>query len=307
MGKIIKNGKEYKFGTSVGFQTGGDTIEILTQAEYDELVAAGATDDDIYYFIEDEKNGGVLVNASNVSYDNSKSGMAATDVQGAVDEIDEKVDAMQSAVDGINTDVIELNQNINTHYNVNTNAFENYTLATAIGQLLASFPEKGTYSGRFKTSEGWYTIHCFYAGDAGKHSGYVSDIADATKAYIFSGSAGADAVLKKLGEVNLDEAIITGAASSYTIPKTGKAIIFYTASYYNYERATHNSNKGAFTFSVGGVQKDSNSKASGSLVDGFGFNGIWTGDVTKGQVVALTATTGGYYRSFNVYMRIVIL
>ena len=54
MGKIIKNGKEYKFGTSVGFQTGGDTIEILTQAEYDELVAAGATDDDIYYFIEDE-------------------------------------------------------------------------------------------------------------------------------------------------------------------------------------------------------------------------------------------------------------
>lgn len=219
MGKIIKAGVEHYFGgTSL---SGGSEVEVLTQAEYDALPDSKYTDDKIY-MISDSGNaeigGG---SADGITYDNTESGLEATNVQGAVDEIDEKVDTIQSTVDGINTDVSELSQNINTHYNVNTNAFVNYTLATAIGQLLASFPEKGTYSGRFKTSEGWYTIHCFYAGDAGKHSGYVSDIADATKAYIFSGSAGADAVLKKLG---------SGGTATITLNLSGSASKSYSDS-----------------------------------------------------------------------------
>lgn len=46
------------------------------------------------------------------------------------------------------------------------------TLATAIGLLLANASEKGTYSGRFKCSSGWFTFHCYYANDGGYNSGY---------------------------------------------------------------------------------------------------------------------------------------
>lgn len=116
--------------------------------------------------------------------------------------------------------------------------------------------------------------------------------------------------IKKIDTVNLSSATKAGDAASYTIPKSGKAIIFYTASFHNSagDDSTHNNNGGSFIFSVGGVQKDTNSKYSSSLGNhAFGWNGVWTGDVTKGQVVTLTTSTGGWFAAFNVYMRVVIL
>lgn len=200
--------------------------------------------------------------------------------------------------------VAELNQNMTNHITVNTNAFAGYPLATAIGKLLASFAEVGTYSGRFKTSDGWYTIHCFYAGDSGKNSGYVSDIADASKAYVFSGSAGADAVLKKLGEPTITTG---GNSSSYTIPSDGKAIIFYTASFYNREGATHSGNMGSYTIKLGNTTINSGSASTPNSKNGFGFNDMWVGDVKKGQVVTLTTSAGGWMTATNVHIRVAML
>lgn len=85
---------------------------------------------------------------------------------------------------------------------VNTTQYAEYSLATAIGKLLAGFTTAGTYSGRFKCVEGWYTIHCYYAADDNWNSGYVSNIAN-IDAYTFNAKAGADAVLKKLGNARI--------------------------------------------------------------------------------------------------------
>ena len=87
---------------------------------------------------------------------------------------------------------------LSNHFEISEDALSSYTLATAIGLLLANASEKGTYSGRFKCSSGRFTFHCYYAGDSGYNSGYVCSISDGP-AYTFYCKAGADAVLKKLG------------------------------------------------------------------------------------------------------------
>lgn len=56
----------------------------LTQSEYDALVNAGTVDANTTYFITDGQN---ITTASAVTYDNTNSGMTATNVQGAIDEI----------------------------------------------------------------------------------------------------------------------------------------------------------------------------------------------------------------------------
>lgn len=116
MGKIIKNGISYSSAGS----SGGSDIQVLTQEEYDALVTAGTVDENIYYFIGDEDENGEAgdnIPAFYIGYDNSTSGLTATDIQGAVDEVNTdvvelntKVGTMQSTVDGISGDVTELNQ-----------------------------------------------------------------------------------------------------------------------------------------------------------------------------------------------------
>ena len=58
----------------------------LTQAMYDALVAAGTVDPTAFYFITDTNP-----DAEYVAYDNSDSGLTATDVQNAIDEISSAV------------------------------------------------------------------------------------------------------------------------------------------------------------------------------------------------------------------------
>lgn len=60
----------------------------LTQDEYDALPASKLTDD-VNYWIKDGKNNPLnnTVMASGVAYDNTDSGLTATNVQGAVDEL----------------------------------------------------------------------------------------------------------------------------------------------------------------------------------------------------------------------------
>lgn len=115
--------------------------------------------------------------------------------------------------------------------------------------------------------------------------------------------------IRSISGVDLDNATIANG-TEYTIPKSGKAVIFYTASFYNSsaDDSTHNGNKGGYTFSIDGTTISTNSKASASLGNtAFGWNNIWTGDVTEGQVVSLTTSTGGWFAAINVNMHVVIL
>lgn len=87
MGIIIKNGISY---SSAGGGVSGSDMQVLTQAEYDALVATGAVNDNIYYFIEDETKNGARI-ASDISYSNYYSGLDANNLQDAVDLVENEV------------------------------------------------------------------------------------------------------------------------------------------------------------------------------------------------------------------------
>ena len=86
MGYLIKDGVQFFGNNSVP----------LTQAQYDALVEAGTVDPTAVYFITDRCNSSGEY-ASEVAYDNTDSGLDATNVQNAIDEIVE---------DGIPADTI---------------------------------------------------------------------------------------------------------------------------------------------------------------------------------------------------------
>ena len=73
MGLIIKNGIRYF----------GDNSVELTQAQYDDLSQAEKLNGTTYY-ITDGQN---ITTASAVTYDNTASGLSATNVQGAIDKL----------------------------------------------------------------------------------------------------------------------------------------------------------------------------------------------------------------------------
>lgn len=78
----------------------------LTQAEYNALEAAGETDPETVYYITDAdpESGSGASNADKVSYDNTESGLEATDLQGAMDEVTAEIDEIkQSFQDGCDT------------------------------------------------------------------------------------------------------------------------------------------------------------------------------------------------------------
>lgn len=77
MGVIKINGVTYG---------GGDNSVMLTQAEYDALVEAGTVDPTVLYMITDRNQSGGTY-ASGILYDNTESGLTATNLQAAVDEI----------------------------------------------------------------------------------------------------------------------------------------------------------------------------------------------------------------------------
>ena len=157
--------------------------------------------------------------------------------------------------------LMDKSNQLNRDLNVNTDAFAGYNLNVAIGKLLASFTKAGSYSGRFKCVEGWYTIHCFYAADAGLNSGYVSNIAR-HDIYNFYCKAGADAVLKKLGDVDLNAILVdhthtingnTALSKSYPLIKGTYIII--AVHFYGHPGSGVN-NFGQASLSIKSSQKD---------------------------------------------------
>ena len=127
------------------------------------------------------------------------------------------VNNFETTEEGFAADAITvavLNTKLSNHFEISEATLSSCTLATAIGLLLANASEKGTYSGRFKCSSGWFTFHCYYANDGGYNSGYVCSISDGT-AYTFYCKAGADAVLKKLGSPEIKTKTVTSLTGSF--------------------------------------------------------------------------------------------
>lgn len=82
MPKFMLDGKEYGGGSD-------SSIEI-TQAKYDELVQSNSIQKDVTYYITDSKD---EFDASFVKYDNTESGLEATNVQSAINEVNSNLTA----------------------------------------------------------------------------------------------------------------------------------------------------------------------------------------------------------------------
>ena len=79
MGYVVKNGINYS----------GDNSVSLTQAQYDALVQAGTVDPNTTYFIINRNTTGATY-AAGIAYDNTTSGLSATNVQSAIDEVNSR-------------------------------------------------------------------------------------------------------------------------------------------------------------------------------------------------------------------------
>ena len=90
MGIIMRNNIAYSGGG------GSETVE-LSMAEYEAREAAGAIDSDTWYLIYDANDS---YNAKKIVYDNAESGMEASTVQGAIDELNSNLDTLQKLLEG---------------------------------------------------------------------------------------------------------------------------------------------------------------------------------------------------------------
>ena len=80
------------FGTTLDKEVDRGGVQ-LTQAQYDELVNTGTVDANTTYFITDANNTTASY-AAGVTYDNTDSGLTATNVQDAIDEINSITDPL---------------------------------------------------------------------------------------------------------------------------------------------------------------------------------------------------------------------
>ena len=92
-----------------------DKATIVTQAEYNQLIEDGEIEDKFYIISDADSSGGSEIkDASDVDYDNTSSGLTATDTQAAIDEVNEKVenisqDASEISYDNTNSGLIATN------------------------------------------------------------------------------------------------------------------------------------------------------------------------------------------------------
>lgn len=89
---LVKNGRVY---TSTNSGSGTNAVE-MTQAQYDALQSP---DPDIIYFITDGTAG--YPSADDIEYDNTTSGLTATNTQAAIDEITKIVTGTLTANSGV--------------------------------------------------------------------------------------------------------------------------------------------------------------------------------------------------------------
>lgn len=211
MGTIIKNGISY---SSVG--SSGSEMEVMTQAEYDKLVAEGTVDDDIYYFISDATLEGIDVVANDVAYDNSTSGLESTNLQSVVDEINDNVNELNNNFEYLN------------RYDVPDAATAN-GLANCVTYIFRTFfSEYTTKYKNIKFVMNWYSSETSTTAaqaivdgsiNNGRATGIIKE-RSSTNVYSFYcdvTSGGADTVLKKLGDTFLTGSATLTDATSYSV------------------------------------------------------------------------------------------
>lgn len=101
-------GTIYRNGTAFIGSGGAGGVE-LTQAEYDALPTTEKMNGSIYFISDGETS---YPSASTMRYDNSTSGLTATSVQAAVDEVNEKVNDNAGDIATLNNDLSALDATV---------------------------------------------------------------------------------------------------------------------------------------------------------------------------------------------------
>lgn len=83
----------YVIGTTEGALKTANA-EVITETEYAQLLDDGDIDDTKLYYIEGTSDGALNFTATSTSYNNSESGLTATNVQGAIDELQGSVEEL---------------------------------------------------------------------------------------------------------------------------------------------------------------------------------------------------------------------
>lgn len=110
------------------------TERVLTQAEYNALSEAEKNNGMTYYISDGEGGGGGSTTASSVSYNNTSSGLSATNVQGAIDEV-------------VSNTLHARNINTNATSGVSVAAYSSVDINTGIAPKTNAITYAGRYGG----------------------------------------------------------------------------------------------------------------------------------------------------------------
>lgn len=95
MTKIMKGGVAYNSTSN---------FVALTQAEYDALSTAQKNNGNFYFIVDSDPS---YFSATNIDYDNTDSGLTATNVQDAIDEVKGDIPAVDSALSDSSTNPVQ--------------------------------------------------------------------------------------------------------------------------------------------------------------------------------------------------------
>lgn len=112
-------GTIYRNGTAFIGSGGAGGVE-LTQAEYDALPETEKMNGSIYFISDGEAS---YPSASTMRYDNSTSGLTATSVQAAVDEVNEKVDDNAGDIAELNNGLTPETLSLSSSYTLTNASF----------------------------------------------------------------------------------------------------------------------------------------------------------------------------------------
>lgn len=149
------NGLYYTYDTKRiyknGVQYGANEPIELTIDEYKALKEAGAIDEKQEYIITTNENG-VLLEASDIGYNGATSGLSSLSVQGAIDEVNDKIDNIiddenvnENTVLSSKKTMEEINGIISDTTSSETSTYSSAKIATILGGLQFGVDENGNY------------------------------------------------------------------------------------------------------------------------------------------------------------------
>lgn len=135
-------GTIYRNGTAFIGSGGAGGVE-LTQAEYDALPTTEKMNGSIYFISDGEAS---YPSASTMRYDNSTSGLTATSVQDAVDEVNEKVNDNAWDIVTLNNGLTSLENNPVIVWKSSTRSNISHATGANYWTMNDNFPAKAGYT-----------------------------------------------------------------------------------------------------------------------------------------------------------------